>query len=173
MHETSDVLLYYNIFIYQVLCTLIYCRRRLHSFLLVMSGILVITLAYNVISGVRGWSGSWWGRGAGSGEPGFAGFGHHFHQTIIHYFQVVSWYRLLHSLSPVVIGLSVVSEAWPPVGCVIGWCICRLGDSLQAMHYGLTWTEEIYTVSIYTDSPLVTAPTQAICLPLGLCKGDC
>ena len=34
MHETSDLLLYSNIFIYQVLCTLIYRRRSLHSFLI-------------------------------------------------------------------------------------------------------------------------------------------
>ena len=35
MHETSDfVLLYNNLFIYQVLCTLIYRRRSLYSFLL-------------------------------------------------------------------------------------------------------------------------------------------
>ena len=33
MHETSDFLLYINIFIYQVLCTLIYRRRNLYSFL--------------------------------------------------------------------------------------------------------------------------------------------
>ena len=33
MHETSDFLLYDNIFIYQVLCTLIYLRRSLYSFL--------------------------------------------------------------------------------------------------------------------------------------------
>ena len=34
MHETSDFLLYNNIFIYQVLCTLVYRRRSLYSFLL-------------------------------------------------------------------------------------------------------------------------------------------
>ena len=36
MHETSDLfLLYNNLFIYQVLCTLIYRRRSLYSFLFV------------------------------------------------------------------------------------------------------------------------------------------
>ena len=34
MHETSDFLLYNNLFIYQVLCTLIYRRHSLYSFLL-------------------------------------------------------------------------------------------------------------------------------------------
>ena len=34
MHETSDFLIYNNIFKYQVLCTLIYHRRSLYSFLL-------------------------------------------------------------------------------------------------------------------------------------------
>ena len=35
MHETSDdFLLYNNLFIYQLLCTLIYRRRSLDSFLL-------------------------------------------------------------------------------------------------------------------------------------------
>ena len=34
MHETSDFLLYNNRFIYQVLCTLIYHRHSLYSFLL-------------------------------------------------------------------------------------------------------------------------------------------
>ena len=33
MHETSDFLLNNNLFIYQVLCTLIYRRRSLYSFL--------------------------------------------------------------------------------------------------------------------------------------------
>ena len=34
MHENSDFLLYNNLFIYQLLCTLIYRRRSLDSFLL-------------------------------------------------------------------------------------------------------------------------------------------
>ena len=34
MHETSDFLLYNNLFIYQVLCALIYRRRSLYYFLL-------------------------------------------------------------------------------------------------------------------------------------------
>ena len=34
MHETSDFLFYNNLFIYQVLCTLIYRRRSLYSFLI-------------------------------------------------------------------------------------------------------------------------------------------
>ena len=34
MHETSDFVLYNNIFIYKVLCTLIYRRRSLYSFFL-------------------------------------------------------------------------------------------------------------------------------------------
>ena len=34
MHETSDFLLYDNLFIYQVLCTLIHRRRSLYSFLM-------------------------------------------------------------------------------------------------------------------------------------------
>ena len=33
MHETSDFLLYNNLFIYQVLCRLIYSKRSLYSFL--------------------------------------------------------------------------------------------------------------------------------------------
>ena len=37
MHETSDFLLYNNLFIYQVHVTLIYRRRSLYSFLLVYS----------------------------------------------------------------------------------------------------------------------------------------
>ena len=37
MYATSDFLLYNNLFIYQVLCTLIYRRRSLYSFVLHVS----------------------------------------------------------------------------------------------------------------------------------------
>ena len=49
MHETSDFLLYSNLFIYRVFCTVIYCRHSLYSFLLIQLYNCIIILGIKIL----------------------------------------------------------------------------------------------------------------------------
>ena len=52
MYETSDFLLCNNIYIYQVLCTLIYRRRSLYSFLSKIDGEIIAEVTSSKFLGV-------------------------------------------------------------------------------------------------------------------------
>ena len=93
--------------------------------------------------------------------------------------QTLTWWRarLLHSPSPVAIGLPVGYETRPPIdwhhAFVIGWSKYKLGLPSAPLHYGLTWPVGIPTVFQTSVTVPLHCPNGRQLPAVRAVQGDC